>query len=174
MSSIETYFTITAGKAKYADVEALRNAVSALPDGRYLNKIEKVTNARSLEQNNSIWGIPYQYFKRALTESGNYKDISKLQIHEFCMHHCLPADYKERILNEWKADPGMTDLNTGEIFKAAFRLTTTKMKTIDAMHYYENIQQFYSEWFSSGEPGDVIPDPDPKLNKRRMKKVSNF
>lgn len=166
MTSIETYFTMQSGKAVYDNPDKFKDAIRALQDGWYIHKITKVTNQRSLDQNNSIWGIPYQFFKRALENSGNYKDVSDRQVHDFAMHHCLPENYKERILNEWKDDPGMVDLKTGEVFKSAFRLTTTRMTTVDAMKYYENMQMFYSEWFSSGKEGDTIPDPDPKKKKR--------
>lgn len=167
MPSIETYFLMRSGVINYPDKDKFKRLINELPDGQYLTKIEPVGRKRTIKQNNSFWGIPYAYFKRALIASGNYKDISDQQVHEFCMHHCLPDDYKERILNQYKADPGMVDIKTGEVFKSAFRLTTTKMTTIDGMHYYENLQAFYAEWFSSGEANDVIPDPDPEYKNKK-------
>lgn len=165
MNSLETYFTVENGKIHYPELEKYKKALSTLVDGRYLNKVEKIYNHRSLEQNNALFGIPYQYFKRALHEAGIYKEPTTLQVHEWCMHHCLPEDYKERIYNEWTETKGIIDIRTGEEIKPAFRLTSTKMTTVDAMHYYENMQQFYSEWFSSGNEGDTIPDPDPKMKR---------
>jgi hypothetical protein len=40
------------------------------------------------------------------------------------------------------------------------------MTTIDAMHYYENLQAFYLEWFSQRDD-DFIPDPDPEYKKKK-------
>jgi hypothetical protein len=107
------------------------------------------------------------YFKQALEETGNLKNPSDKQVHEWCMHHCLPEDYKERIRNEWNEQTEMIDIKTGEIFKTAFRLTSTKMSRIDAMNYYENMQQFYLENMSSGREKDFIPDPDPEWKNKK-------
>lgn len=158
---------MTAGKAIYPNVEAYRNKIASLPDGMYLNSIEQCFNIRSIKQNNSCWGIAYLYIEQALLKTGQYKNISKEQVHQFAMHHCLPADYKERIYKEWQDDPGMIDIKTGEVFKSAFRLTTTKMTTKDAMNYYEEMQAFYLEWFSSNE-NDFIPDPDPNWKNKKI------
>ncbi len=165
MNSIETYFTMKGGKAFYPDKDKFTRLIRALPDGFYLNKIEQAGNKRTIKQNNSMWGIPYAFFKRALIESGNYTNISNEQVHEFCMAHCLPEDYKERIRAEWDNDPGFVDYMTGEILKNPFRLTTTKMTTKDAANYYENLQRFYAEWFARDE-NDFIPDPDPEKATR--------
>jgi len=163
---IESYFYISSGVPNYNDKDKFKRAIAELPDGFYTHVIESAGKIRTVKQNNSMWGIPYIYFKRALHESGNYANISNQQVHEFCMHHCLPEDYKERIRTEWIDSPGMVDMKTGEVFKSAFRLTTTKMTTKDAMNYYEILQQFYAEWFSSGQDDDVIPDPDPDYKKK--------
>lgn len=159
-----------AGKHFYREPDKFKQAIKALPDGFYTIVIEQTGNIRSIKQNNSMWGIAYQYYKKALTDTGQYKYISNKQVHDWCMHHCLPEDYKERILKEWQDDPGMIDLKTGEVFKSAFRLTTTKMTRVDAMHYYDNLQAFYSEWFSSGQEGDTIPDPD--INWKKKKEIN--
>jgi hypothetical protein len=173
LTRLETFFSMQSGKACYHDFDKFKELLRSLPDGYYIHKIEPVGRKRTIKQNNSMWGIPYLYFKRALVNSGNYKDISDDQVHQFCMHHCLPSDYKERILKEYQNDPGMVDMTTGEIFKSAFRLTTTKMTTIDAMHYYENMQAFYSEWLSSGREDDIIPDPDPKYKEKSNNQLIN-
>jgi hypothetical protein len=159
MTKIQTWFDKNGKEKKWENLDEYKRLIEELPNGRYLVNIEKVFNNRSLEQNNSIWGIPYKFFNQALTESGQLQNPSKQQIHEWCMHYCLPDDYKERIKAEWAAQEPLIDIRTGELFKTAFRLTTTKMTTVDAMHYYENMQSFYAEYFSSGEENDVIPDP---------------
>ena len=153
------------GKKVTHNRDKFKDALENLRPGRYIYTIEKVENKRSLDQNNAMWGIPYEFFRLALIESGEFKDPSKHQIHEWCMYYFLPEDYKERIRKEWEEQEPMIDRRTGEVFKTAFRLTTTKMTTIDAMHYYENKQNGYAEFFSNDET-DLIPDPDP-LKKRK-------
>lgn len=159
MKKIETWFDKWGKEMKWENLPDYKRLIEELPSGRYIVKIEKVFNNRSLEQNNSIWAIPYKYFEQALTESGQLQNPSKQQIHEWCMHYCLPEEYKERIKAVWKAQEPLADIRTGELFKTAFRLTTTKMSTVDAMHYYENMQNFYAEYFSSGDEKDAIPEP---------------
>lgn len=171
ISNIETYFDVQNSKPVFDDRNKLSELFKTLIDGRYTIHIKRVVNIRSKEQNNAMWGIPYMYFKRSLEETGNFKNPSDENVHQFCMHHCLPEDYKERILKEWKDTESMIDVTTGELFKPAFRLTTTKMKTTDSMNYYSNMQQFYAEYFSSGEEKDVIPNP--KKNWKEDSKEEN-
>ncbi len=166
----ETWFDKSGDKKTWENLPEYKKLIDLLPDGRYIVRIEKVQNNRSLEQNNSIWAIPYKYFMKALTESGQLHEPSKQQVHEWCMHYCLPEDYKERIMADWKAIEPLADILTGELFKTAFRLTTTKMKTTDAMIYYENMQNFYAEHLSSGNEKDVIPDPDKNWKNKKNSK----
>lgn len=169
MKKLTTYFDVFQnGNKQIHEKEKFKAAFDSLKPGRYIYIVEKVENKRSLEQNNSMWGIPYLYFEQALIEAGQLQNPSKLQVHEWCMHYCLPSDYKERIRIEYNEYEPMVDIRTGELFKTAFRLTTTKMTTIDAMHYYENMQNFYAEWFSKDEK-DLIPDPDPEYKKKLIK-----
>lgn len=146
------------GKKDIFNRDEFQGAIKNLKPGRYTYTIEKIENKRSLEQNNAMWGIPYLFFEQALVEAGQLQNPSKQQIHEWCMHYCLPNDYKERIKREWDEQIALVDIRTGELFKTAFRLTTTKMTTKDAMNYYENMQNFYAEWFAKDE-NDQIPDP---------------
>ena len=159
MSKIETWFDKWGDKITWENLDDYKFRIKNLQSGRYVVRIEKVFNNRSLEQNNSIWAIPYKYFEQVLTELGELQNPSKQQIHEWCMHYCLPEDYKERIKSEWNEQKALVDIRSGELFKTAFRLTTTKMTTVDSMHYYENMQNFYAEYFSSGDEKDVIPNP---------------
>lgn len=146
------------GTKQIHEKDKFKNAFDNLEPGRYIYIVEKQLNKRSLEQNNAMWAIPYLYFENSLVEAGQLQNPSKQQVHEWCMHYCLPEDYKERIRKEYDAQEPLVDIRTGELFKPSFRLTTTKMSTVDAMHYYENMQNFYAEWFAKDEK-DQIPDP---------------
>ena len=76
MKKIETYFD-KSGKVKtWENFNEYKTLIDSLPDGRYINIIEKVENIRSKEQNNAIWAIPYRYFEQALTNAGIFKDVS--------------------------------------------------------------------------------------------------
>lgn len=165
LMKIETYFDKIGESLIWQDLAKYKEAIKNLKNGRYIASVIKVENIRSLEQNNAMWGIPYMYFEAKLIEYGYYEHPSKKDIHEFCMVNCLPEDYKERIYNEWKEAPGILNMRTGQLTKEPFRLTTTKMSTIDSNNYYNNLQNFYAEFFSDSE-NDLIPDPDPKKKKR--------
>ena len=167
MKKIQTWFDVLPnGKKDIFKRDEFQNSINNLKQGRYLYIVEKIENIRSLEQNNAMWAIPYIYFEHALIEIGQFKNPSKQQIHEWCMHYCLPEDYKERIRKEWEEQEPLVDILTGELFKTSFRLTTTKMTTIDSIHYYEAMQSFYAEHLSSGSD-DQIPDPDKNWKNKK-------
>lgn len=159
MKKIETWFDKSGDKVEYENLQEFKTCLKLLPDGRYINVIEKVENIHSKEQNNAMWAIPYKYFESALIEAGIFKNPSKNDIHTWCMVQCLPSDYKQRIFEEWQQKEAIVNYKTFETYKEPFRLTTTKMKTTDSMHYYENMQLFYAENFSTGEEKDFIPNP---------------
>ena len=156
---IENWFEVQNGVKIWNEIENYKKSLSNLASGRYFVLIEKIENIRSREQNNAMWAIPYSYFEKALIDAGIFKNPSKQDVHIWCMVQCLPSDYKQRIFEEWQKTEPVINYKTFESYKEPFRLTSTKMKTTDAMHYYENLQMFYSENFSSGEENDFIPDP---------------
>ncbi|MFA5358191.1 MAG: hypothetical protein WC308_04735 [archaeon] len=156
---IENWFEVQNGVKIWNEIENYKKSLSNLPNGRYFVLIEKIENIRSREQNNAMWAIPYSYFEKALIDAGIFKNPSKQDVHIWCMVQCLPCDYKQRIFEEWQKIEPVINYKSFESYKEPFRLTSTKMKTTDAMHYYENLQMFYSENFSSGEENDFIPDP---------------
>jgi len=166
MNKIETWFDKWGDEITWENIEDYKIQLKELPSGRYIQRTEKVYNNRSLEQNNAMWAIPYKYFESALIEAGIFKNPSKPDIHTWCMVQCLPSDYKQRIFEEWQAKEPIVNYKTFETYKEPFRLTTTKMKTTDSMHYYENLQMFYAENFSTGEEKDFIPDPKKDWKKK--------
>jgi len=85
MSKIETWFDKWGKDLKWENLIEYKRLIEELPSGRYIVTIEKVFNNRSREQNNSIWAIPYKYFKQALINSGEFVNPSKQQIHEWAM-----------------------------------------------------------------------------------------
>ncbi len=169
-SKIETWFDVQDGIKYWHNLHEYKRQMVNLKDGRYYTLTERIENQQSREQNNARWAIPYMFFERALKETGNLpQTASKLDVHEWAMVNCLPSDYRERIYELWKSKPGTINIKTGEVYKEPFRLTTTKMSKKDSNNYYEAMQDCYAENFSSGEPSDLIPDPDPNYNKKRNK-----
>lgn len=166
VKEITTWFDKQGDKITYEDLSKFKLLIKSLSDGRYINHIERIENIRSREQNNAMWAIPYLFFKAALIEAGILKDPSKNDVHKWCMVNFLPSDYKQRIFEEWQNIEPIVNYKTFETYKDPFRLTTTRMKTTDAMHYYENMQLFYAENFSTGFENDMIPDPDPDYKKK--------
>jgi hypothetical protein len=169
---IQTYFDILApGKREYFQKAKFQGLIDNLKPGRYIHTVERVENKRSLEQNNTYWGIAYAFFQRALVEAGildgtKGNEYLKLHTHYWCLHHFAPVDFVTRIREVWENDPGIVDIKTGEYFKEPFRISSTLMTTKEGSDYFTNMQSGYLEFFSIGE-NDFIPDPD--KSKRRKK-----
>ena len=167
IKQLTTWFDKQGDKITYDDIGKFKLLIKSLADGRYFNHIERIENIRSREQNNAMWAIPYKFFEQALIEAGIFKNPSKNDIHNWCMVQCLPSDYKQRIFEEWQAKEPIINYKTFETYKEPFRLTTTRMKTTDANNYYENMQLFYAENFSTGDEKDFVPDPDKNWKKNK-------
>jgi hypothetical protein len=166
MTRIEAFFTMDSGKAYYSEPDKFKEAIRNLPDGFYINRIERIYGKRTVKQNNSQWGIAEKMLRACLSESFGY-EVSKEHCHEILMEQCLPEDYKEQLREEYEAsNPEIVNQVTGEVFKVPFRYTTTKMTTIQSKQYYLNMQQFGAEFF-----GVDIPDPDTKYKEVEKIKV---
>lgn len=144
-------------KLKMLCRDKFADAVNSLSEGRYSIEIRKVYNKRSGKQNNSIWGIAYKIIQGCLSEATG-ENVSLEIVHEFCKERFLPADYVERINQDHKSDDRNTIVNenTGEAITIPFRLTTTKMTTVEGIEYYKKMQKFCAEFFYT-----EIPDPNP-------------
>lgn len=125
-----------------------------LKDGRYFFTLEKFYKLRSIEQNKSWFGIPYKILRSCFAESYGHS-ISTEFIHEFCKERFLPEAYVNRIKAEFEQNNTLVSETTGEVIKLKFRLTTTKLSTVEGMEYYKNMQKFGAEFF-----GVDIPDPE--------------
>jgi hypothetical protein len=132
----------------------IEESISKLKDGNYLLSIEKFYKPRSTQQNKAKFGIPYKllrsYFQDAFGES-----VSIEWVHEYCKENFLPEDYKEQLKEEWEKIKILVNYNTNKEIEIPFRLTTTKMSTIQEIEYYHNMQKFGAEFFEID-----IPDPD--------------
>jgi hypothetical protein len=138
-------------------------AIDALVEGRYSVEIKKVYNKGSAKQNRATWGIPYKLLQQCFINStGEYVDSN--WVHEFCKERFLPGEYVERIKKEHEEDPKNHIVNekTGEEITIPFRLTTSKMTTVEKIEYYKELQRFGAEFFYC-----EIPDPDPNWKESK-------
>lgn len=149
------------GKLTIVKESVFKDSLKISPNGRYFLTLERAYNKRSVAQNNSLFGIPYKILKEAFEDSFGYT-LSIQWVHDYCKDNLLPLDYNERIMNEWNEDPKNKLVNkvTGEETIIPFKPTTTKMRTVEMMEYYKNLQLFGLEYLDAD-----IPDPDPNYLK---------
>jgi hypothetical protein len=146
MNKLETYFTMKDGRAIYPNVEAYRNAIAALPDGKYINKIEKLFGKRTNPQNRYYWGIVLPIVVQGLKDVG-YECETVEEAHEFCKNQFIIIEGKKR--------KRLINKITGEIKYVKVFPTTTKLNTIQFNEYFEKIIRWGAEYLSV-----VIPYPN--------------
>lgn len=160
MKRIETLASIEAGKLAIKQREKFASAVADLPEGDYFLILEKIYAKRSIKQNRAKFGIPYKILQSCFIESTGER-VSIDWIHEFCKERFLPGEYVEQLREEWEQKKSILIEKSGEVIEMPFRLTTTKMNTVQEMKYYESMQRFGSEFFYVD-----IPDPDPNYKNK--------
>jgi hypothetical protein len=148
------------GKLLILKEKEFKDALKISLPGRYFLTLEKAYKKRSTKQNSAMWAIPYRVLQDCFSKEWG-KRISLTFVHEFCKNpenRIIPEEYIERIKDEWDNYPAnkIVNKNTGEVITIPFVPTTTKMRTVEMMEYYANLQNFLMEWF-----GADCPDPDP-------------
>lgn len=128
-------------------------AINELPDGKYTGEIKRMYKQRSTQQNRAKFGIAYKILHECMVDATG-ESLSIEYIHEFCKERFLPAEYVERLKREHN-EGQITNRETGEVIILPFRLTTTKMTTVEEIEYYKNMQKFAAEFFYC-----EIHDPD--------------
>jgi hypothetical protein len=158
------------GELSIVKKDEFKKALKFAPNGRYFLSLEKSYNKRSVNQNNSVFGIAYKMMREGFIDSfGEYVTIQ--WVHEYCKNpdnKLIPPEYLDRIYKEYLESEKKEIINksTGEVLTIPFKVTTTKMKTIEMMEYYSNLQYFAKDYFDMD-----IPDPDPEwMNKNKQNK----
>lgn len=163
MKKISAICYVKEGKLSIVHEDKFKDALKIASDGRYFLTLEKSYNKRSVSQNNSVFGVAYKILQECFIDSfGEFVSID--WIHEYCKKNLLPPEYLERIYNEWLSEEktNIVSKKTGECLNISeFKLTTTKMRTVEMMEYYSNLQDFSLEYFETN-----IPDPDPEWKKQ--------
>jgi hypothetical protein len=138
----------------------IAESISKMKDGFYWMNIEKFYKQRSGQQNRAKFGIAYKILRSLFSESFGYQ-VSTEWVHEFCKERFLPGDYVDQLKVEWEQNKVLVNYETGQEIEIPFRLTTTKMSTVQEMEYYKNMQLFCAEFFNT-----EIPDPDPNYRTK--------
>lgn len=103
--------------------------------------IERKKRKRSIEQNRSLWGIPYALMLDRLSELGN--PMSKENLH-IMMRQAAAADlpfiYEDVVNNV-----------TGEVISTRMR-SSTEWTTSEAMDYYAFLQKWSAEFLDLDVP----------------------
>lgn len=145
---LETYFTISSGRVLYPEPEKFREAIRALPDGVYTNKIEKLYSKRTNRQNAWYWGIVLPMVRDGLKDVGYDCDTVE-EAHEICKEQFIIIEgrKRKRLINK----------QTGEIKYLKVFPSTRKLTTVQFKEYTERIVRWAAEYLNI-----VIPDPDPE------------
>jgi hypothetical protein len=127
--SIETYFKIEKGIVIYPDIEAFRTAIKVLPDGTYINKIEKLFGKRTNKQNRYYWGVMLPIVLKGLQDLGHEAEEVE-EVHEIVKKLFLkPKKKRKRLVNK----------STGEYMYVMQERSTKKLSTVEFNAYTEKI-----------------------------------
>ena len=152
-----TYVTISKHTLTVMEREKYLEACKNLPDGLYKWSLERCYSNRTLKQNAASWGVIYDAMQPILSDAmGEYIPLyapdDEVSVHNILKGKCLPKAYVERLKIEYEAKQ-YVDKTTGEIlYSKPFRLTTTKMTTVEMSEYFENIRIFAREFFNAELP----------------------
>lgn len=120
-------------------------------DGSYALKIRKLHKARTLNQNDYLWGVVYPALLDGLIDAG-WEFTSTEQVHAF--FKSLLAS--EKVINR----------HTGEI--AELPVSTAAMNTVQFSVYVDKLREYALEYLHVD-----IPEPDTCRNTVRIKDTNN-
>ena len=123
----------------------------AAADGSYALKIRKLHKARTLNQNDYLWGVVYPALLDGLIDAG-WEFTSTEQVHAF--FKSLLAS--EKVINR----------HTGEI--AELPVSTAAMNTVQFSVYVDKLREYALEYLHVD-----IPEPDTVRATRRLRRKSN-
>lgn len=123
----------------------------AAADGSYALKIRKLHKARTLNQNDYLWGVVYPALLDGLIDAG-WEFTSTEQVHAF--FKSLLAS--EKVINR----------HTGEI--AELPVSTAAMNTVQFSVYVDKLREYALEYLNVD-----IPEPDTCRNTVRIKDTNH-
>lgn len=123
----------------------------AAADGSYALKIRKLHKARTLNQNDYLWGVVYPALLDGLIDAG-WEFTSCEQVHE----NFKAIMASEKVVNR----------DTGEVIE--FPGSTAAMNTVQFSAYVDKLRDYAREYL-----GTDIPGPDTVRATRRLRRKNN-
>lgn len=123
----------------------------AAADGSYALKIRKLHKARTLNQNDYLWGVVYPALLDGLIDAG-WEFTSCEQVHE----NFKAIMASEKVVNR----------DTGEVIE--FPGSTAAMNTVQFSAYVDKLRDYAHEYL-----GTDIPGPDTVRATRRLRRKNN-
>ena len=123
----------------------------AAADGSYALKIRKLHKARTLNQNDYLWGVVYPALLDGLIDAG-WEFTSCEQVHE---------NFKEIMASE-----KVVNRDTGEVIE--FPGSTAAMNTVQFSAYVDKLREYARKWLNVD-----IPEPDTFRNTLRIKDTNH-
>lgn len=137
---------IARGQLKPENLDAFREAIRQLPDGRYSLRLEPWKNRRSARANAYLWGHVYE-------EIAQHTGHTPEDIHDFMCERFLPNERKRvEFFSRLSGEVLAADVDT----RRSSKLTGTPF-----YDFVENVRQFAREFL-----GVETQDPDPEYWRR--------
>jgi hypothetical protein len=149
---------INEGKTNFVEKDKFQVAYKKLVTGRYLVTWERIYNKITRRQQRTNFGIPYAIISDILTDAWGRK-VDREETKEILKKECLPKDYVKELKKQHRNICNILK-RKGIKIMPKFRLTSTKLSTVQQNEYYINMQNFAKDMFNAD-----IPDPDPRLAK---------
>ena len=143
MKSIETYANIEAGKLHISYRDRFVEAISAMKDGRYRLRLERIYNKRTLPQNAFLHGVVIPEVRLGMIEAGySPAECSTESVKDFLKFRFA----KKEIIN----------VQTGEVLETIEN--TSDMSTVRLNEFIEEIRVFAAEYLNH-----EIPEPNEQM-----------
>lgn len=123
----------------------------AAADGSYALKIRKLHKARTLNQNDYLWGVVYPALLDGLIDAG-WEFTSCEQVHE----NFKAIMASEKVVNR----------DTGEVIE--FPGSTAAMNTVQFSAYVDKLREYARKWLNVD-----IPEPDTFRNTVHIKDTNH-
>ena len=133
------------------DLQGVYMFFRAAADGSYALKIRKLHKARTLNQNDYLWGVVYPALLDGLIDAG-WEFTSCEQVHE----NFKAIMASEKVVNR----------DTGEVIE--FPGSTAAMNTVQFSAYVDKLREYARKWLNVD-----IPEPDTCRNTLRIKDTNH-
>lgn len=133
------------------DLQGVYMFFRAAADGSYALKIRKLHKARTLPQNDYLWGVVYPALLDGLIDAG-WEFTSCEQVHE----NFKAIMASEKVVNR----------DTGEVIE--FPGSTAAMNTVQFSAYVDKLREYARKWLNVD-----IPEPDTCRNTLRIKDTNH-